>query len=54
MSGYMIFANEVRPIVTKENPDKKMTELSGIIGDKWKNLDQAGKNKYLNVSSHHS
>jgi hypothetical protein len=54
MSGYMIFANDVRPTVTKENPDKKMTELSGIIGEKWKNLDQAGKDKYLNVSCHHS
>lgn len=48
-SGYLLFADEVRPKVTMENPDKKMTELSAIIGDKWKNLPEADKLKFTQV-----
>ncbi|KAL7751271.1 FACT complex subunit [Sorochytrium milnesiophthora] len=42
-SAYIFFSNDIRDAVRQENPDLKITELSKIIGQRWKDLDQAAK-----------
>eukprot|EP00960_Hanusia_phi_P047941 758684-Hanusia_phi.AAC.1 len=51
LSAYMLFANEVRADVVKKNPEMKMTEISKIIGDKWKALSADGKKKFENEAA---
>merc|ERR1712154_714932 len=45
-SSYILFCNEVRMKVKEENPGKKMSELSKIIGAKWKELKDEEKKVY--------
>lgn len=46
LSAYFIFSNEIRPTVKKQNPDAKITDMSKIIGDMWKGMDDGKKAKY--------
>jgi hypothetical protein len=48
LSGYMKFAQEVRPRIIKENPALR-TDIPGIgrkIGEMWRNLSAAEKARY--------
>jgi len=46
LSAYLLWANENREAVKEENPDAAMTDLSKILGDKWKALSEGAKKKY--------
>jgi len=46
LTGFFRFLNEVRPEVSKSNPNMKLTELSKAIGEKWDSLDPTTKDKY--------
>merc|ERR1719400_494922 len=43
LSTYFRFLGEVRPIVTKQNPGMKITELGKIMAQKYKELPVARK-----------
>ena len=43
LSGYMKFANKVRPDLMKENPGMKIPELGKKIGKMWGELSEADK-----------
>ena len=42
-SGYMIYCQNVRNEIKGENPDKKMIEISKILGSTWKELAEEDK-----------
>lgn len=46
VTGYIIFASEVRRSVVDANPDCSFGEISRIIGQQWKVLSQAKKNEF--------
>lgn len=45
MSAFFLFREEVYNKVKSENPDSKITELTKIISEMWKNVDQATKDR---------
>lgn len=45
-SAYMFFVKDQHSIVSKQNPGLKMTEISGILGKKWKSLSEEEKETY--------
>jgi hypothetical protein len=47
MSSYLFFTNDKRAGVTKKNKDAKMTDISKIMGEMWRNTDEKGRTKYL-------
>jgi hypothetical protein len=46
LSGYMKFANKVRPDIMKENPGMPIPKLGSAIGAKWRALSDAEKKSY--------
>lgn len=46
LSGYMKFANKVRPELMKENPGMPIPKLGSAIGAKWRALSDAEKKSY--------
>ena len=46
LSGYMKFANKVRPQIMKENPGMPIPKLGSAIGAKWRELSDAEKKSY--------
>lgn len=46
-SAYLFFCNKVRSEVKAENPDKKPTEVTKIIGEKWKSLSTEEKTPFV-------
>jgi len=46
LSGYMKFANKVRPQLMKENPGMKIPELGKKIGKMWGELTDAEKKSH--------
>lgn len=45
-SAYMFFCADVRESVVEQHPDKKMTDISKILGAKWKELSDEAKKPY--------
>lgn len=46
VTGYIIFASEVRKSVVQQNPDCNFGDISRIIGTEWKNLPSETKAEY--------
>lgn len=46
LSAYIMFGNDQRAKILKENPSLKITEVSKKIGDLWKNASQTTKEQY--------
>lgn len=46
MSGYMLFANDVRPQIAAANPDFKVSDLGKEIGRQWGALSEEAKAPY--------
>jgi len=46
LSTYFRFLGEIRPIVTRENPDLKVTELTKVMAQKYKELPVARKEAF--------
>jgi len=38
LSGFFHFANEIRPMIVKQNPNMKITDVSKILGQKYREL----------------
>lgn len=51
MSSFMFFANEHRPVVRKEHPDLKITDVGKKLGEMWKALDDDKKKKYIEMAN---
>ena len=47
LSAYIIFTSEIREQTKKENPTMPMTELSKVMGTKWKALSDEEKAPYI-------
>jgi HMG (high mobility group) box len=45
-SAYLFFAEKKRAEIKEENPDLKMTEISKVIGERWKEASPDSKAKY--------
>lgn len=45
--AYILFSQEFREQVKKENPDANFEELGYLLGNKWKNLSEEDKKPYL-------
>lgn len=48
-SSFLIFANEIRSSICKENPDLPATEIAKLIGKKWNALNNNEKNHYREI-----
>lgn len=46
LSAYMLFAQAERPKIVESQPTLKMTEISGVIGERWKKLKPEEKTKF--------
>mmetsp|Transcript_11987 Transcript_11987/g.18090 ORF Transcript_11987/g.18090 Transcript_11987/m.18090 type:complete len:180 (+) Transcript_11987:156-695(+) len=46
-SSYFLFMNERRPILKSEHNDKSMTDISKVISQEWKCLNESEKSKYV-------
>ena len=45
LSAFFLYREEVYSKVKADNPDAKITELTKIISDMWRNVDQATKDR---------
>ncbi|CAM9490493.1 unnamed protein product [Scytosiphon promiscuus] len=43
MSAFMQFSQQERPVVKAENPDMKITEMSKVLGARWREMDDNDK-----------
>jgi len=48
-SSFMIFSQEQRPLISKENPGATFSELGKLVGTKWKSLSEDDKDKYVKL-----
>mmetsp|Transcript_2046 Transcript_2046/g.3842 ORF Transcript_2046/g.3842 Transcript_2046/m.3842 type:complete len:143 (-) Transcript_2046:814-1242(-) len=46
MPAYLIYSNEVREQVKKENPKASFGELGKLIGEQWKSMSEKQKKPY--------
>ena len=49
-SGYIFFSMAARPTISLENPNMKLTDVSKVLGEQWKCLDEKEKEKYLKMA----
>ncbi|CAM9375144.1 unnamed protein product, partial [Sphacelaria rigidula] len=45
-SGFMQFSQAERPRVQQENPDMKITEISKVLGQLWRTMDESAKKPF--------
>lgn len=45
-TSYFIFTSDKRPEITKNYPEKKVTEIAKMLGDEWKGISDEEKKKY--------
>lgn len=50
LSSYIVFCNERRPLLLKENPSLTILEASKLIGKEWHKLDDKKKNKLSKIA----
>lgn len=48
-SAYLFFCAEKRQKVQQENPDKKMGDVSKILGGMWRELDEEARAPYVKM-----
>ena len=46
MTSFFLYKQEVYEITKKENPGKGMFDLTKIVSEKWKNLDETSKSVF--------
>ena len=49
-TGYIFFSMAVRPTISQANPEMKLTEVSKVLGEQWKCLDDKQKAKYSKMA----
>jgi len=47
MSSFMFFANDKRPLLRKDHPDMKITEIGKELGRMWKDLTDEERKPYM-------
>jgi hypothetical protein len=47
MSSFLKFAQDYRSVIQKENPSLMNSDISRILGEKWRNLSHEIKSKYV-------
>ena len=45
-TAFMFYSNKMRPIIKKEKPDIKFTEMGKLIGEKWRGLSSDDKKEF--------
>jgi len=45
-SAYFLFAGDRRPKLKETHPDKKITDLSKLLGNEWKEMSESDKKKW--------
>ena len=50
-SAYILFSNDIRASVVKENPTLKGKDVVKVIAEKWKTLGAVEKKKYEDLHS---
>lgn len=51
MSAYILFTNEHRDSMRRKYPDEKMTDITKRLADKWNNMSDSEKEKYVAQAS---
>ena len=46
LSSYLYFCNEFRQQIKEDNPEAGMTDISKLLGKKWKSLTDTDKEQY--------
>ena len=46
MSAFMLWSNHMRPKIKAESPDLKLTEISKVLGEKWKEVGEETKKEW--------
>ncbi|CCI45662.1 hypothetical protein ABG067_005126 [Albugo candida] len=46
LSAYFFFCNEARDALRRENPDMKITDISRLLAEKWRDLPEKKRAKY--------
>ena len=49
-TGYIFFSMAARPTISQANPEMKLTEVSKVLGEQWKCLDEKQKAKYSKMA----
>jgi len=47
MSSFLYYAQKMRPLVKEQNPDKRNTDISKVLGEMWKNCSEEERNVYI-------
>lgn len=47
LPAFLAFSKEVRPTIVEQDPSLTFAEISSIIGEKWRDLDPAVKDEYI-------
>lgn len=51
LTAYLLFSGSVRAQCREENPELKMTQIAGVIGNKWKALSEEEQKKWSDLSA---
>lgn len=51
MTAYFAFAQEVRPHLKAQYPDRSVTDIARIIGEKWRELKDSQKKPYEAIAA---
>jgi len=51
LSSYLLFSNAIRAQVKAENPEMKITQMSTVIGAKWKAISEEEKKKWNDMAA---
>lgn len=43
LTAFMFYSQARRPEIKEENPDMAITDIAKVLGEEWKELDDAGK-----------
>uniref|UniRef100_A0A6U5FYY9 HMG box domain-containing protein n=1 Tax=Corethron hystrix TaxID=216773 RepID=A0A6U5FYY9_9STRA len=47
MSSFLYYAQKMRPLVKEQNPEKRNTDISKVLGEMWKNCSEEERNIYV-------
>jgi len=47
MSSFLYYAQKMRPVVKEQNPEKRNTDISKVLGEMWKNCSEEERNIYI-------
>lgn len=50
MNSFLLFSNEMRPILQAAHPDHSNAEISTLLGNQWKDLDSEKRQRYVDAA----